>query len=547
MSATDTSSAPGLAFSEFLRRAKPSFLRDLVGSAVVETLCGLDPSLATDDKLGELAVQLVDPVETLRDASQRVAVVRMLPLPKARELAGKFGASTGRDIYNDLSLVVADNSSLPEVLSFFGVVQDDRAPTGTPPDTAQAQAGYPLFDHQRRAGEKAYRLLSTDPHKVVLHMPTGAGKTRTAMHIIAEHLKRNEPTVVCWLAQNAELLDQGATEFEKAWHSLGNRHVSLIRFWGNQNPNLLDVTDGLIVSGLGKMVALDKREPAMLLRLGDRVTLTVIDEAHQAIAPTYAAILTSLHTKRPQNALLGLTATPGRSWSNIAEDLKLSDYFEGSKVALAVDGYDDPVTFLISEKYLAKPVFKTLNSDAGITLSSDDVAELSSAIDVPEDILERLGEDAQRNLRIISAVEDLLTRHKRVIVFAPSVLNARMLTAVLALRGHEAFLVTGITDGMQRERIIRRFKSNAKQPMALINYGVLTTGFDAPSTSAAVIARPTRSLVLYSQMVGRATRGVRAGGNEQAEIVSVIDPHLPGFGSVAEAFKNWEDVWNEPE
>ena len=83
--------------------------------------------------------------------------------------------------------------------------------------------------------------------------------------------------------------------------------------------------------------------------------------------------------------------------------------------------------------------------------------------------------------------------------------------------------------------------------MVVVNYGVLTTGFDAPATSAAVIARPTRSLVLYSQMVGRATRGTRAGGNDEAEIVTVVDPHLPGFGSVADAFKNWEDVWDEPD
>ena len=82
--------------------------------------------------------------------------------------------------------------------------------------------------------------------------------------------------------------------------------------------------------------------------------------------------------------------------------------------------------------------------------------------------------------------------------------------------------------------------------MVIVNYGVLTTGFDAPAISAAVIARPTRSLVLYSQMVGRATRGTRAGGNEEAEIVTVVDPHLPGFGNVADAFRNWEDVWNEP-
>jgi superfamily II DNA or RNA helicase len=83
--------------------------------------------------------------------------------------------------------------------------------------------------------------------------------------------------------------------------------------------------------------------------------------------------------------------------------------------------------------------------------------------------------------------------------------------------------------------------------MILCNFGVLTTGFDAPSISAALIARPTRSLVLYSQMVGRATRGTRGGGNAKAEILTVVDPELPGFGDVAEAFTNWEDVWNEPQ
>ncbi len=546
-SSNNISSAPGLAFQTLLQNAKPALLRELIGPLIFDTLQGLDSELASDHRLGELATSLVDPSETLRDLQLREKIIRMLPLPKARELGERLGASMDRDLYNDLNRIVADKDVLPELFSFFGIVEEERAPEDRHPDIGQVRAGYALFDHQRKAGDKVMRILSSDPRKVVLHMPTGAGKTRTAMHVISSYLKRNEPTVVCWLAQNAELLDQAADEFESAWNSLGNRNLNLVRFWGNRNPDLLNTTDGLIVAGLGKMAALDKRDPATLLKLADRVTLTIIDEAHQAIAPTYAAILTALHTKRPRNALLGLTATPGRSWSNIQEDQKLSDYFDALKVTLEVDGYDDPVSFLIEEQYLAKPIFKTLNSDAGLELTDDDIRNLSSAIDVPETLLDKLGEDTQRNLKIISAIEDLVTRHKRVLVFAPSVQNARMLTAIIALRGHEAFVVTGTTNKSEREYAIRRFRSNANQAMILINYGVLTTGFDAPATSAAIIARPTRSLVLYSQMVGRATRGVKAGGNAEAEIVTVVDPHLPGFGSITEAFKNWEDVWNEPD
>lgn len=49
--------------------------------------------------------------------------------------------------------------------------------------------------------------------------------------------------------------------------------------------------------------------------------------------------------------------------------------------------------------------------------------------------------------------------------------------------------------------------------------------------------------LLYSQMVGRALRGPRVSGNARAEIVTVVDANLPGFGDVASAFTNWEDVW----
>ena len=510
----------------------------------MDTICGLDSNLASGDRLGEFAVRLVEPPGALCNADMRERIIRMLPLPKARELGQRLGVKDGRALYNDLCLKAADNAALEVLHSFFGVVRDPREPADTSPDAMKARAGYALFDHQRAAAERVIRALADTPHKVVLHMPTGAGKTRTAMHIVATHLRQREPTVVCWLAQNAELLDQAADEFENAWRYLGNRETDLVRFWGRRRPDVLDIRDGVIVSGLGKMSALDNRDPATLLRLADRVSLTIIDEAHQAIAPTYDAILTALYSKRPNNALLGLTATPGRSWSDIGEDRKLSDYFDGRKVTLEVEGYEDPVTFLIDQKYLARPVFRTLNSGAGLKLTDADVRALSSAIDVPEQILARLGTDTQRNLKILSAVEDLLERHRRIIVFAPSVANARILAAILSLRRHEAFVVTGQINASERERIVRRFRSDVARAMVVVNYGVLTTGFDAPSTSAAVIARPTRSLVLYSQMVGRATRGTRAGGNTEAEIVTVVDPHLSGFGSVADAFRNWEDVWD---
>jgi len=149
-------------------------------------------------------------------------------------------------------------------------------------------------------------------------------------------------------------------------------------------------------------------------------------------------------------------------------------------------------------------------------------------------------------MTIISRMEQLVKVHQRIILFAITKSHAIVLNSLLTAMGIDSRVVTSDTDPVERTKIIQRFKeSRSANPtsMVLCNFGILTTGFDAPETSCAVIARPTDSLVLYSQMVGRAIRGIKSGGNASAEIVTVIDEDLPGFKEVAEAFINWEDVW----
>jgi superfamily II DNA or RNA helicase len=241
--------------------------------------------------------------------------------------------------------------------------------------------------------------------------------------------------------------------------------------------------------------------------------------------------------------LLGLTATPGRTWADIDEDERLSDFFHRRKVGLEIQGYESPVDYLVDEGYLARTAFNPLYHDGGLELSSRDLDDLRDELDIPARLLSRLAEDEQRNLLVVSRLEQLLREHSRVIVFAATVEHARVLATVLRARDHDAASVPGATPWTERTRLIHDFKSDSQEPKAIVNFGVLTAGFDAPRTSAALIARPTKSLVLYSQMVGRATRGPRAGGNARAEVVTVVDTRLPGFASLVEAFHNWEDVW----
>jgi DNA repair protein RadD len=430
------------------------------------------------------------------------------------------------------------------LLSYFSLTEPEKAAEPEAP-ACEIQGGYELFPHQRVAARDVSRMLHEAPHRVLLHMPTGSGKTRTAMSYVAGHLRGTEEGLVLWLAAAEELCDQAADEFADAWKKLGNRKISIHRWWGANEIGSEVPRDGFAVAGLAKIYSRGVNDPPWLARLGDRTTLMVFDEAHQAIAPTFRHVVEAIAARREGVGLLGLSATPGRTWNDVGEDQKLSEFFSKKKVTLKIRGYPNPIEYLVEEGYLARPTYRAIEHQ-GPELSEADRAALASQLDIPRTVLRRLADDHLRNLYIANEVRSLARRHHRIIVFSTTVEHAEMLSVVLQAQGVPTRAVTAATGSTERASAIRWYRQhNTDETRVLTNYGVLTTGFDAPKTSAALIARPTKSLVLYSQMVGRAIRGPRAGGNREAEIVTVVDTGLPGFRSLSESFANWEDVWTQ--
>lgn len=533
-------------FNSLIVRADESALQELIGRAALRLVGLLDPTYLTPSNMRSLVLSLRSPASLLQDPRSRNVLADLMTYEDATELLAALGADAASDPYAALRGLRIPLGSYAEskLFEFLGValpIEPDEVETHEPIDTVRGE--YPLFDYQRSVASRAFTSLEKDPRRLLVHMPTGAGKTRTTMHLIARHLTSREPTLVLWLAYSDELCEQAASEFEKAWRSLGNRDIAVGRYWGKHDADTSELRDGLLVAGLSKVYARTKRSIDFIARLADKTSLVIIDEAHQAVAESYRLVLETVFSKKPDTALLGLTATPGRTWDDVDADLELATFFARQKVGIKVDGYSNPMEFLISEQFLARPIFEPLHYDGGLEITDHDLREVARALDIPERILKSLAEDAVRNLHIVLRVEKLMEHHDRVILFAATVEHAELLTAVLAARGHDAACVTSKTGRTDRLRAISRFRSLSTEPMILCNYGVLTTGFDAPRTSAAVIARPTKSLVLYSQMVGRAIRGPRAGGNAEAIVVTVVDRGLPGFGDVGEAFLNWEDVW----
>ncbi|MFE3874907.1 DEAD/DEAH box helicase [Kitasatospora sp. NPDC059146] len=533
--------SPGIAFESVLGGAPLPYIRGLLGEQACDLLDLLHQRQDTEAALRKVAASAVSPEQIVGDPVRRAEFLQLLPESKRAELADRLGRTPADTAGDFLTTLPWSPDQRRTLLGFLGLVVD-RAPEPPPTFRGSSTPRYGLFPHQRLAAGRVQRLLYSGERRVVLHLPTGVGKTRTGMNIICDHLRRHEPTVAVWLARGRELLEQAAVEFENAWAALGNREVSVVRMWGDAPTELDGIEDGIVILGLDKATAAASTDPTFLDRLGMRTTLTTFDEAHQAIAPTYRRTVDAL-TLRSDSSLLGLTATPGRTWADITEDEKLSDFFARQKVMLEIDGYDNPVTALIEQGYLARPHFRTVAADSGTTLSSRDKQALAASFDIPDTLMARLAGNVQWNLQVVRTVLDLSQHHRRILLFAASVEHSRLLVAILSVLGLDADQVTAESSPRHRDRAIARFKGPSTRPMILSNYGVLTTGFDAPAASAAVIARPTRSLVLYSQMVGRVIRGPKAGGTPTCDIVTVIDPALPGFGDVAEAFTNWEDVW----
>ena len=530
--------APGLTVTAFFRSLSEQALRGFFESSVLSVIDAMFGGHVSNDDLLPIALKIVDLGTMLRDRAWRNHVVGLVPEDKRAELDSRIG--------RPVSAISAEQWTEAEVgrlCEFFGLLDEDHTGYfGEPVDT-EVVPRYGLFPHQRTAVGKLSKMLNEDERRAVLHLPTGVGKTRTAMHVVAESLRAEEPSVVVWLASGRELLEQAVAAFREAWMSLGTRPLQVGAMQGDQTPALDDFVDGFLAVGIAKGWALSRTEPDWALRLSRRVRLVVFDEAHQAVARTYKRVADEL-TLDYRCALLGLTATPGRTWADIDADGKLSEYFSGNKVTIDVPG-DNPIEFLINNGFLARPTFRTLLARPGLDVSDrDEIDRISALTEIPAEIVAALSMSEQYVAAVLSAIEQLLsTGHRRLLAFAASVTHARLLTAILVARGVRSETVTATTSARVRDRAIRMFKSDEGTPMVLVNFGVLTTGFDAPGASAAVIARPTKSLVLYSQMVGRVIRGPKAGGTEACEIVTVVDPSLPGFGDVADAFLNWEDVW----
>lgn len=265
----------------------------------------------------------------------------------------------------------------------------------------------------------------------------------------------------------------------------------------------------------------------------------IIDEAHHAVAPIYRALLKKAEELCGSDLfpICGLTATPGRS---NGETTVLVDQFQAYLIQpeLPEESFyqENPLLYFREKGYLARPIHFIYESGREYEVNEDELEPEEE--DFNRDFLEVLANDVKRNYQIVERLLEI-PKGKQTLVYACTVDHAEFLTSVLNAAGRKAASISANTPKAARRMYIDAFKKGEIE--FLFNYGVLTTGFDAPKTEYIVVCRPTTSVILYEQIVGRGLRGPKFGGTESCTIIDFAD-NLKRLGKPL-AYHRFHEFW----
>jgi DNA repair protein RadD len=342
---------------------------------------------------------------------------------------------------------------------------------------------YKLRNYQQEAVDNTikYFRLKRDPAVIVL--PTGAGKSL----VIAEMARIAKGRVLI-LAHVKELVEQNHSKYESYDLKAGVYSAGL---------NKKDSQQKVIFGSIQSVARADDS-------FFEDFTLVIIDECHRISLEAdtqYNQVIKKLRIKNKNICILGLTATPyrlGLGW--------IYNYSHRGVVQTKENRFFKQCVFELSLEYMIKNKFLTPPVKVDIPVTCYDFSELTQKnkmynLSEVEDLIKQ-----QKRLTplIVKNIIDITEVYERqgVMIFSSTVNHAKEILE--SLPEGEARIVIGDTESSERDSIIEDFKK--KKFKYLVNVSVLTTGFDAPHVDVIAILRPTESVSLYQQIIGRGLR-----------------------------------------
>lgn len=368
----------------------------------------------------------------------------------------------------------------------------------------------PLFDYQRALKHEIIQVIRLN-NRGLLSLPTGAGKTRTAVAAVLDATRLGIARAVAWLAPSLELVQQARRTFQDLWFRHGTA------------PDMILSHEPMVHHSVPVVWLTTPQAVYSRTRHARNVgvwSTVIFDEAHQLGARTFRSAVTQLmsaswEAKGLSPTLLGLSATPGRLDPEETEDLV--DLFEGQLLKSELLK-PNPIQALQRRGVLARLKFRQLTEAT-----------------VP------LNDTVTRTIIAARASNELARRGRKVIVFASSVPQAIVLAETVNAAGSRSLVLHSALGLAERLHAIKSFEQGDTE--VLVNHRILATGYDCPAISDLILAGPITSTIQFEQIVGRAARGPRTGGAGISNIWE-FDDHLAAHGLPQSYYRYRDFDWD---
>jgi len=341
---------------------------------------------------------------------------------------------------------------------------------------------YKLRPYQQEAVERTVLHFRKTNDPAVIVLPTGAGKSL----VIAE-LARIAKQKILVLAHVKELVEQNAQKYK----SFGLE--ASIFSAGLKEKSLSHQVTFASVQSLSRN----------LNKLNEHYSLLIIDECHRVNGDKksqYGKVINTLKEYNPQLKVFGLTATPYRLGMGWIYHHHYHGFVKGNKESPFRNCiFELPLRYMIKHNYLTPP------NEVDAAISHYDFSSLATNAfgQYTTDDMNALLKNSERATQaILKQVIQYSETRQGVMIFAATVMHAQEILTYLP--AEQSALITGDTPNAERDKLINQFKQ--KNIKYLVNISVLTTGFDAPHVDFIAILRPTESVSLYQQIVGRGLR-----------------------------------------
>lgn len=367
---------------------------------------------------------------------------------------------------------------------------------------------YVLRPYQEEAVAATLNHFRKLREPAVIVLPTGAGKSL----VIAELAKIARGRVLV-LTHVKELVEQNSEKFSSYGLIPGIYSAGL-----SQKDK-----DSKVIFGSIQSVARADSD------FFNDFSLLVIDECHRVSFETdtqYAQVIKKLIKSDNQICILGLTATPFRLDTGWIYQFHHKGYVRTEENKFFKRClYDLSLRYMIDNGYLTPPI----QIDAPVACYDFSSLKLNKGQRFEISDIEKILKNQKRITPvIIKNIVDMSVDRKGIIIFTSTIRHAEEILSYLP--EEESAIVIGDTPGEERDEIIRKFRNS--EIRFLVNVSVLTTGFDAPHVDVIAILRPTESVGLYQQIVGRGLR--LSPGKEDCLILDytgvIHDIHKPEIG-----------------